>query len=110
MPNNVRIENPIHAGGAITSRKRAERYVSRGVARWIAKDRIRFIEPDYRRLSAVAAHSEKQWRDECARRGYDRIGHMTLDQVAGLPTTGPAIKVFVLPTKRGPGFCRDLGG
>ena len=95
--NNIRILNPAHPGGSITSRKRAERYVRRGVAKWTSTDSITFIESDHRHVSAIDSTTK-------ARIGYDQIGRMTLDQVQGLPVCGPAIKCFTLLSKRGPGY------
>jgi hypothetical protein len=98
--DKIRILNPAHPGGSITSRKRAERYVRRGVAKWTTPDSISFIADDHRHVSVVSSvdHAAR-----IATRGYDAIGRMTLDQVQGLPVCGPAIKCFMLLSKRGNG-------
>lgn len=95
--DKIKILNPAHPGGSITSRKRAERYVRRGVAKWSSTDSISFIEADHRHKSVVASA-------DFSERGYDAIGRMTLDQVQGLPCAGPAIKCFMLQSKRGNGY------
>ena len=97
MTNKIKILNPAHPGGSITSRKRAERYVRRGVAKWAGAESISFIADDHRHVSALSATTKAQI-------GYDQIGRMTLDQVQGLPVCGPAIKCFTLLSKRGPGY------
>lgn len=99
MPK-IRILNPAHPGGSHTSVKQAERYVRRGVARWIG-DALEFIESDHRHISVVAS---ADLRDRIAARGYDDIGCMTLNQVQGLPVCGDAIKAFMIPSKRGNGY------
>ena len=110
--NNIRILNPAHPGGSITSRKRAERYVRRGVAKWESPNTLRFIEDDYRHQTVVTSLEDSYLLEQRAKAaferssacGYDAIGRMTLDQVQGLPVCGPAIKCFTLLSKRGPGY------
>ncbi len=89
--DKINILNPPRLGGSITSRKRAERYVRRGVARWVGGSAIRFLESDHRHVSAIDSAARSQL-------GYD--------QVKGLPVCGPAIKCFMLPSKRGNGYGR----
>jgi hypothetical protein len=101
--DKIKILNPAHPGGSITSRNRAERYVRRGVAKWTSTDSISFIASDHRHASAVESVHLKH---RIAARGYDQIGRMTLDQVQGLPVCGPAIKCFMLQSKRGNGYGR----
>jgi len=98
--DKIKILNPAHPGGSITSRKRAERYVRRGVAKWTSTDSISFIADDHRHVSALDSSTKAQI-------GYDQIGRMTLDQVQGLPVCGPAIKCFMLLSKRGNGYRFD---
>jgi len=67
-PHKVRIQNPL-SGIGITSRKSAQRYVSRGLAVWVSAQLIHMIEDDHRRLSAVQSIG----LDRCV--GYDRAVH-----------------------------------
>ena len=59
--DKIKILNPAHPGGAITSRKRAERYVARGVARWVG-NALEFIEGDYRFVSARVNYTDGNTR------------------------------------------------
>lgn len=99
--DKIKILNPAHPGGSIITRKRAERHVRRGVARWATADSIQFIGEDHRHASAVAS---VDLQSRLMDRGYDAIGRMSLDQVQGLPCAGPAVKVFMLQSKRGNGY------
>ena len=67
-PHKVRIQNPL-SGIGITSRKSAQRYVSRGLAVWVSAQLIHMIEDDHRRLSAVQGIAVDQGA------GYDREVH-----------------------------------
>lgn len=90
MKLKVRVLNPIAISQTYISRKNAERYVARGRARWEGDRMIKFIEDSHDRRSAERAYQFE------SQRGYDRIGLMSVEQVAGLPTIGDPMKLFTL--------------
>lgn len=62
------------------SRHRADKHVSRGVARWSGKHAIRFIEDDHRVVSGMASTSGHY---------VDGNHYPTFEQVSGFPVMMP---------------------
>ena len=79
--------NPVSGKRTFIALRNAERYVARGRARWHG-DAIVFIEDRYDR---AAAERTVALASACA---YDRIGRMTMDQIAGVPVIGDITKLF----------------
>jgi hypothetical protein len=82
----IRVLNPVSGRRTFIARKAAEKYVARGRARWRG-DAVFFVESYARDAAEKSAAVETQ----C---GYDRVGLMTMDQVAGLPMLGDVVKLF----------------
>ena len=96
----IKIINPVPGGSAWTSIKRANRFVDDGRAIW-EKNCIRFVHAGQLQLALNKA------RDISLRRtpqeiGYDGVGMMRIDQIQGLPLTGPAQKLVTLGSNRMP--------
>jgi len=86
---DVRILNPA-AGRGYTSRKCAERYVRRGVARWV-KDSNGRACLEFLAISPVSAAVARSVARDAA---YDRVIHTglaTLEQMAALPMISPGV-------------------
>lgn len=88
LKDKIRVLNPVSGKRTFISRRNAERYVSRGRARWRNGD-IHFIEDSHDRAAAERSVAL------ASKAGYDRVGLMTMDQVAGLPMLGDVSKLFV---------------
>lgn len=84
----VIIENPSVCGSRFTSFRAAERYIAKGRARWSGKLKLRFIEDDYRNLSATETSLAKN-------RGYDARGILTLDEIQNLPCVKPTLLITI---------------
>ena len=91
--DKIKILNPAHPGGSITSRKRAERYVRRGVAKWTGAESIQFIETDHRFISAKI--QAELWLDTAGEQHwYDKEGPMSYKDLRGLPFAGLTIERY----------------
>jgi hypothetical protein len=94
----VRVFNPT-SQKIFTSRKSAERYVSRGRARWLADGSVEFIgdDDDYRAAS-VAESIERQ-----RQLGYDRDvsqgRRASFEAIKNLPICGDPVKLFTKQTR-----------
>lgn len=87
----VRVYNP-KSQKSFTSRKSAQRYVARGLARWRQDGSVEFIddEQDYRAVAVMSAQRLQEI-------GYDRDvsgARASLDAIAGLPVIGDTMKLF----------------
>jgi hypothetical protein len=87
-PAKVKVLNPVSGRRTFITLRNAERYVSRGRARWHGNTAIAFIEDSHDR---AAAHRSVVLASQLA---YDRIGTMTFRQLAGIPVLGDVTKLF----------------
>jgi hypothetical protein len=84
----IKVLNPVSGKRTFITRRNAERYVARGRARWHGNASIEFIEDSHDR---AAAHRSVVLASQP---GYDRIGVMTVEQIAGIPVIGDISKLF----------------
>lgn len=91
-PKTVVIDNPVPGGARVTSRRSAEKYISKGRARWVCRNRIRFMSADHRNQSA---YRESVCQTD---RGYDQRGVLTLREIVNLPCVKP-VSLITIPSK-----------
>lgn len=90
----IRVLNPVSGRVTFIPRRNAEKYVARGRARWHDDRSIAFIMGTYDRNSAERSHAL------ASQAAYDRIGLMTVEQLAGVPVLGDPMKLFTLRKRR----------
>lgn len=71
-------------------RKKAQRLVQKGQARWLNFETVEFVSDDPRHLAAVA--NARQFLT-------DGTGKATLDQIAGLPVVADPVKLITDTSK-----------
>lgn len=91
MKLKIRVANPVSGRLTYISRESAVEYVARGRAQWRNERTITFVE-DHNHVSATESAL-------VAMTGYDRLGMMTLKQVAGVPVIHPE-KLLTLSRRR----------
>jgi hypothetical protein len=92
----IRIENPVAGGSPYTNLRRANTFISRGMAEWSGPYRIRFVgeaqirkQIDVERRQALAVMRTVLIAAGLNPNDPEAGGIATIDQIAGLPCVAP---------------------